>query len=71
MVDQSIRRAQQALDVALANSARLSDVQHETIRRIRAFIRQAQENREQDVTIARNLAERAQLLAEDLAKNFK
>jgi hypothetical protein len=70
-IDQAIRKAQERLEVVLVNSAKLNEEQHTTIKRIRAFIRQAEEARGQDLTIARNLADRAQLLAEDLAKNFK
>jgi hypothetical protein len=71
LIDQAIRRTQERLDVVLANSARLNEEQHAIIKRIRAFIRQAQEGREQDLMVARNLADRALLLAEDLAKNFR
>jgi hypothetical protein len=54
-----------------AYSARLSEEQHTTIKRIQAFIQQAEDKRKQDLTIAKSLADRALLLAEDLAKNFK
>lgn len=71
LIDQAIRRAQDRLDVVLANSSKLNEEQHTTIKRIRAFIRQAEDARGQDLTIAKNLADRADLLAQDLAKNFK
>jgi hypothetical protein len=71
VIDQAIRRAQERLEVVLANSRRLNEEQHTIIKRIQAFIRQAQEAREQDLMIAKNLADRAQLLADDLAKNFR
>lgn len=70
-IEQAIKRAQDRLDVVVANSARPNEEQAATIKRIRAFIKQAEEARGQDLTIAWNLAERAKLLAEDLAKNFK
>lgn len=71
LIDQAIARAQERLKVAQAQSARLNEEQHTTIKRIQAFIQQAKEKREQDLTIAKSLADRALLLAEDLAKNFK
>ena len=40
-------------------------------RRIRAFMKQAREIQQQDLPLAKNLAERARLLAEDLAKNMR
>jgi hypothetical protein len=70
-IEQSIKRAQDRLEVVVANSSRPNEEQAATIKRIRAFIKQAEEARSQDLTIAWNLAERAKLLAEDLAKNFK
>jgi outer membrane biosynthesis protein TonB len=70
-IDQAIQRAQERLDVVLANSSKLNEEQLTTIKRIRAFIRQAEDARGQDLTIAKPLADRALLLAEDLAKNFK
>ena len=39
--------------------------------RIRAFMKQAREIQRQDLPLAKNLAERARLLAEDLAKNMR
>jgi len=71
LIDQAIGRAQERLKVVGANSARLNEEQHATLKRIQAFIQQAKDKREQDLTIAKNLADRALLLAEDLAKNFK
>jgi hypothetical protein len=71
LIEQAIKRAQERLEVVLANSARLNEEQLATIKRIRAFIRQADDAKTQDLTIAMNLADRAKLLAEDLAKNFK
>ena len=72
LIDQAIRRAQERLGVVLNSSnSRPNEEQLATIKRIRAFIRQADDARLQDLTIAKNLADRAVLLAEDLAKNFK
>lgn len=71
LIDQAIARAQDRLKVVVNQSAKLNEEQHTTIKRIQAFIQQAKDKREQDLTIAKNLADRALLLAEDLAKNFK
>jgi hypothetical protein len=71
LIDEAIKRAQDRLKVVAAYSARLSEEQHTTIKRIQAFIQQAEDKRKQDLTIAKSLADRALLLAEDLAKNFK
>jgi hypothetical protein len=70
-IDQAVRRTQDYLDIVSANSARLNEEQQTTVRRIRAFLQQAKDSRGQDLTIARNLADRALALAEDLARNFK
>lgn len=71
LIDQAIARAQERLKVAVNQSAQLNEEQHKTIKRIQAFIQQAKDKREEDLTIAKSLADRALLLAEDLAKNFK
>jgi hypothetical protein len=72
LIDQAIARAQERLKVVGANTARLTEEQHTTFKRIQAFIQQAEEKKKgQDLTVAKNLADRALLLAEDLAKNFK
>jgi hypothetical protein len=70
-IDEKIKAAQDRLDVISANSRKANDEQRTTIRRIQAFIQQAKEARGQDLTIAKQLADRAFLLAEDLARNFK
>jgi hypothetical protein len=41
------------------------------VRRIREFLRQVDESRSTDVGLARNLSERARLLAEDLVRNAR
>lgn len=71
LIEQAIKRAQERLEVVVANPSRLNEEQRATIKRVRAFIRQAEDAKAQDLTIAKNLADRALLLAEDLAKNFK
>ncbi|MEX2302552.1 MAG: hypothetical protein WD733_16535 [Bryobacterales bacterium] len=71
LIDEAINRARDRLKVVAAYSARLNEEQHTTIKRIQAFIQQAEDKRKQDLTIAKSLADRALLLAEDLAKNFK
>ena len=45
--------------------------QTEEVKRVRAFIRQAETARKQDLPLAENLAERAKLLAEDLARSVQ
>ena len=70
-IDLAMSRAKELLAVFLENNPRPSDQQHTAIKRIQAFIQQADEQRGQDLTIARNLAERAKVLAEDLAKGLK
>ena len=45
--------------------------QAEEVKRVRAFIRQAETARKQDLPLAENLAERAKLLAEDLARSVQ
>jgi hypothetical protein len=71
LIDDAIKRAQDRLKVVAPYSSRLNEEQHTTIKRIQAFIQQAEDKRKQDLTIAKSLADRALLLAEDLAKNFK
>jgi hypothetical protein len=72
LIDQAISRAQDRLKVVAANTARLNEEQHTTLKRIQAFIQQAEEKkRGQELTVAKNLADRALLLADDLARNFK
>lgn len=69
MIDRSIDAAQKNLATILGHTLRPD--QWAAVRRIRAFIEQARTARERDVALARNLADRALLLAEDLARSFR
>ncbi len=68
-IDNSIEAARRNLAVILNHTLRPD--QMEAVRRIRAFINQAETARERDLTLAKNLADRALLLAEDLARSFR
>ncbi len=68
-IDRNISRAQRT--VAMLNGRRLSGEQQTYLDRIRAFLQQAAEARKSDLFRARNLAERASVLAEDLARNLQ
>lgn len=66
-IDRNIADARKA--VAAVESRRLSGEQATYLARVRAFIEQANEARKADLFRARNLAERARVLAEDLLKS--
>ncbi|HOL71195.1 MAG TPA: hypothetical protein PLA43_18115 [Bryobacteraceae bacterium] len=68
-IDRNIMRAQRT--VAALDGRRLSGEQRTYLDRIRTFLQQASEARKSDLFRARNLAERASLLAEDLAKSLQ
>ena len=68
-IDRNIEQTRAALTALMGR--RLSADQAEGVRRIREFLRQAQEARSSDVALARNLSDRARLLAEDLVKNTR
>ena len=68
-IDRSLDAAQRSVAAVVNNT--LSTDQVNSARRIRAFIRQAQETREQDLALAKNLAERARLLAQDLERGLR
>jgi hypothetical protein len=68
-IDRNISRAQRA--VTALNGRRLSGEQQTYLDRIRTFIQQASEARKSDLFRARNLAERASVLADDLAKSLQ
>lgn len=67
-VDRSLDAAQRSVAAVVRNT--LSADQVNSVRRIRAFLRQAEETREQDLALAKNLAERARLLAQDLERGL-
>lgn len=68
-IDRHIADAQRAL--ADLNGRRLTSEQQTYLARIRAFVQQALEARSSDLLRARNLAERASLLAADLSRNLQ
>jgi hypothetical protein len=68
-IDRNIASAQKA--VAALEGRRLSPDQATYLARVRAFIEQANEARKADLFRARNLAERASVLAEDLLKSVQ
>jgi hypothetical protein len=68
-IDRNISRAQRT--VTSLNGRRLSAEQQTYLDRIRTFLQQASEARKSDLFRARNLAERASVLADDLAKSLQ
>jgi hypothetical protein len=68
-IDRNIARARQTL-AALAGH-RLNEEQRTYLERIRAFLAQAEDARKSDLFRARNLAERASLLADDLLRSVQ
>ena len=68
-IDRSLDAAQRS--VAAVVKRTLSVDQVNSVRRIRAFVRQARETREQDLALAKNLADRARLLAQDLERGLR
>ncbi len=69
VVGERLRRAQGVL--ALARGRSLSGDQAELANQVRTFIRQAEEARETDLLRANNFAERAEVLAQDLAQRLR
>ena len=68
-IDQSLARAQASLG-SIANRS-LSSEQQTTVEQVQAFVRQAQEARKNDLSAAKSLAERAEVLARDLAASLR
>jgi hypothetical protein len=68
-IDQNMGRTQTALDSLLGRQ--LTPDQVEGVRRIQEFQRQVKESRATDAALARNISERARLLAEDLVRNVR
>jgi len=64
-LDESLERVRRTL--AVLGGRNLSAAQTEAVARIRTFLRQAEQAREQDLVTAVNLARRADVLAQDLA----
>ena len=65
---QSLSRARSALQQASGKS--LSRTQRETLERIKTFIQQAEESKGRDLATALQLARRADVLGQDLLKDF-
>ena len=68
-IERNISDARRA--VAMVENRRLNGEQTTYLARVRAFIDQANEARKADLFRARNLAERARVLAEDLLKSVQ
>ena len=68
-IDGSLVAAHRSLALVLQRGP--NPEQTEEVKRVRAFIRQAEAARKQDLPLAENLAERAKLLAEDLARSVQ
>ena len=68
-ITESLSEAQRNL--TYISERRPDQEQSRQARRIRAFMKQAREIQRRDLPLAKNLAERARLLAEDLAKNMR
>jgi hypothetical protein len=68
-IDRNVSRAQRTL--AALGGRRLNGEQQTYLERIRAFLKQADEARKTDLFRAKNLAERASLLADDLLRSVQ
>lgn len=66
---QSLSRARSALQQASGKS--LSPTQRETVERIQTFVRQAEESKGKDLATALQLVRRADVLGQDLLKDFQ
>ena len=68
-IDQSLSRAQTSL--GSIGNRQLNQEQQSLVEQIRSFMQQAQESRKSDLPGAKRLAERADVLAGDLAASFR
>src|ERR1700687_2199920 len=68
-MDQSLRRAQ--ANIAIVSKRRLSTEQQGVVAQIQSFIEQAQSTRKTNLTEAKSLAKRADVLARDLAHTVR
>jgi hypothetical protein len=68
-IDRNLAQTKASIDSLMGR--RLTADQAEGVRRIREFLRQVEESRDGDAALARNLSERARLLAEDLVRNVR
>ncbi len=69
-IDFNLARAAESLRTIRNSQAELDLEQRAAIKRIQAFVSQVEQTRQDDLASALNLAERAKLLAEDLARNL-
>ena len=68
-IDRNLEWTRTALATLMGR--RLNADQALGVRRLRDFLRQVDESREGDIALARNLSDRARLLAEDLVRNTR
>lgn len=68
-IDAALQRAE--ANLARLDPRRLNGSQRANFLRARSFVEQARQARATDLRVARSLAERADLLARDLARNFR
>jgi hypothetical protein len=68
-IDQSLTHAQNSL--GSITSRQLTKEQQTTVAQVQNFIQQAQETRKSDLSSAKSLAERAEVLAKDLVASLK
>lgn len=68
-IDAALQRAE--ANLARLDPRRLKGSQRSNFQRVRLFIQQAQQTRASDLAVAKSLADRADLLAQDLARNFR
>jgi hypothetical protein len=69
LIDAGLHQTRQNLERLAGRD--LNANQRASLKRIRAFMRQVDEVRERDLPLARNLADRARVLSEDLARNLR
>jgi|GEM_PF-2405132 len=65
------RLAQTRANLNRLSGRTLNGEQVAAVKRIQAFLKQAEDTRQQDLNLARNLAQRAQVLAEDLVRSAR
>lgn len=68
-IDAAIQRAE--ANLAGLDPRRLRGSQRSNFQRVRSFVQQAQQTRATDLAVAKSLADRADVLAQDLARNFR
>jgi type IV secretory pathway VirB10-like protein len=68
-MDQSLQRAQ--ANITIVSKRRLSKEQQAVLAQIQSFIEQAQSTRKTNLTAAKSLAERADVLARELARTTR